>query len=195
MTRSTRYKIASVVLSCWVLGTVGCSQPDTPGTVNPTSSVTSTPNSPESKPDESQEHAQNAESAPPGSTISDQAKGENTVSDGTTAVKPSMLQVDPERAQQLVQQAHSEKTSGNFAAAETLYEQALMANPSDGSIPFGSSCNYAAWGKTDLAIETLTLAAQLGYSDSAAVESKAEFESLRGNPRFSKAEEMIRANR
>lgn len=129
-----------------------------------------------------------------GQTLSREAASEDSKPPAFEAA-PRELQVDRKKAQETVAKADKASRAGRYHEAAAAYSEALVNDPQNPEIPYKGARNYAAWGKSDLAIESLGVAADLGYSDAGTVRSQTEFEPLRPNPRFSKIVKRIEANR
>lgn len=113
---------------------------------------------------------------------------------GVQAADAKVVLGNAEKGEELLQKANFERGSNNYAAAAELYNEALMADPKNFNIPYEGGCNFALWGKDDLALETLHVAADLGFSDSSALESNVALDTLRENPRFTRLEAKVEAN-
>ena len=111
------------------------------------------------------------------------------------AAEPEEFVVDRAGAEESVAKAQAERASGNYEKAAKAYADAMVLDPQNVKIPYESARNFANWGKNDLAIESLGVAADLGYSDVQAVVSQSDFDPLRENPRFTKIVSRIEANR
>lgn len=108
--------------------------------------------------------------------------------------QPQDISSDPKRGQELLTEADSLRAQSNYARAAEVYQDAMQADPSNSQIPYQCAVNYAEWGKDDLAIEALALAADMGYADTSAVTANGAFSPLRENPRFQRAMERIENN-
>ena len=194
MTPRTHFPVLSRVLMATALvstlALAGCSKPaeEQPTSNNPvTVTATATPRgaaSPRAA-DASATGGEattgNAEAAPQGNPVSE-------------TVVPTTAKRDPEKATDLMGQADALQARGSYSEASTMYQDAMQADPDNVELPYKSACNYARWGKSEEAIESLGVAADMGYADAAAVKSSDAFGKLQENPRFQKIVSHIEKN-
>ena len=176
-----------VVLVLCVLFIVGCGK--TPGHAPDSGGAAATPAK-----EASSLPAPSPEAAEPGSG-SGGSTAAGTEKTPTYQTEPRAPAGDSESGQELLSKADSARRSSDYKTAADLYSQAMMADPTNHEIPYRSALNYADWGKSDLAIESLGVAADMGYSDSQAVAAESKLDGLRENPRFAKIVKRIEGNR
>lgn len=109
-------------------------------------------------------------------------------------VVPVATKADPAKANELMGQADALQARGSYSEASTMYQDAMQADPDNLELPYKSACNYARWGKSEEAIESLGVAADMGYADAAAVKASDAFGKLKENPRFQKIVSHIEKN-
>lgn len=194
--RTQSFALSHLLMATALVSTLalaGCSKSSTKGPASESVVATSATGQPRS-------------SASPGTALPDSAT--SGASSGTAAVAgtesegdppsetvvPTTAKADPEKAKELVGQADALQARGSYSEASQLYQDAMQADPGNLELPYKSACNYARWGKTEEAIESLGVAADMGYADAAAVKSSDAFGKLQENPRFQKIVAHIEKN-
>lgn len=144
------------------------------------------------------DHRETASPSPPeASTPSQEVKDPRSeISESADRPAPPRdIASDPERGKKLVAEAASSQEKADYAQAAQLYQDAMQADPENPQIPYLGAVNYAKWGDQDLALESLAVAADMGYADTSAVATENAFDPLRQNPAFHEVMERVENNR
>lgn len=108
--------------------------------------------------------------------------------------RPSVFQIPilQQQLQRLQTEVAALFKQGQFAEAERKSEEAVRLMP-DFPVPhYNFACLLSLQGKTDLALERLTKAVELGFANPAHILSDPDLEKLRGDDRFKKIVERAK---
>lgn len=83
-----------------------------------------------------------------------------------------------------MQQANFKRGEDLFQEAETLYREALKAEPRFVEIHYEAACNYSLWGKRKQAIDSLWKSAEFGFADKGLLDTNIALDPVRDNPGF-----------
>jgi|GEM_PF-3467327 thiol-disulfide isomerase/thioredoxin len=81
----------------------------------------------------------------------------------------------------------------DFAKAEAAFNKQAELFPKDPTAPYNLACAHARAGRSDQAMEALERSVALGWDDWEHMGLDTDLESLRGDPRFQKAVEAVKA--
>lgn len=101
---------------------------------------------------------------------------------------PSVFELPQIQAQFVRLQARIQPLfkAGDYAGGEEVCVQVIALVPHDPNGYYNLACAQARQGKTDQALQNLSQAVELGFNNVKHIEQDADFESLRGDERFTK---------
>ena len=118
---------------------------------------------------------------------------ERAVGERAMAAIDARLQVEPEDGRALQLGAVQAAKLGLDAKARDLAERALKARPGDFSTAYNLACAYSVLGDRARALQLLDEAVRYGRGNLGWIEHDADFDSLRGDPRFDEIVDRLRA--
>jgi TolB-like protein len=117
---------------------------------------------------------------------------ERAVGERAMAAIDARLQVEPEDGRALQLGAVQAAKLGLDAKARDLAERALKARPGDFSTAYNLACAYSVLGDRARALQLLDAAVRYGRGNLGWIEHDADFDNLRGDPRFDEIVDRLR---